>query len=343
MTPRLRCTLATVVTRSNASSPTARTLLAAGVSVVIPAYNSARSLPELIERLAVVLPTLADRYEVILVNDGSRDQTWTVIRQLAQRQGFVRGINLMRNYGQHNAVLCGVRTARYDTAVTMDDDLQHPPEEIPRLVGKLREGYAVVYGAPEHEQHGMVRDLASQITKLVLQSAMGAQTARRISAFRCFRTHLREGFKGAAGPFIALDVLLTWSTNQFTWIRVRHEPRRSGASNYTMRRLLVHTANMMTGFSTLPLQLASLVGFTFTLFGVVILAYVLGRYLIHGGQVPGFSFLASAIAIFSGAQLFALGIFGEYLARVHARTMDRPAYAIQEWTDGMALDEEAAA
>jgi undecaprenyl-phosphate 4-deoxy-4-formamido-L-arabinose transferase len=302
-----------------------------GISVVVPAYNSEASLPELVSRLEAVLTQSTPRYELIFVDDGSRDRTWRLIEELAQTNTWVSGINLMRNYGQHNALLCGIRLARYDVTVTIDDDLQHPPEELPRLLQRLRDGSDVVYGAPEREPQGLWRNLASQVTKIVLQSAMGAESARHVSAFRAFRTQLRDAFAEAQGPFIAFDVLLTWATNRFAWVPVRHDPRRFGRSNYTPRQLVVHAVTLMTGFSTLPLQLASLVGFACTAFGIAVLAYVLARYFV-GGQLPGFSFLASAIAIFSGAQLFALGIFGEYLARVHARTMDRPAYAIRTRT-----------
>ena len=195
----------------------------------------------------------------------------------------------MRNYGQHNALLCGIRLARCPIIVTLDDDLKTPPEEIPRILAKLAEGHDVVYGTPNRQTHGLFRNLASWTTKLALQSAMGAPTARSVSAFRVFRTHLRDAFSNAS--------------------------------------------NMVTGFSTLPLQLASLIGFVFTFFGLALLAYVLGRWFIEGDSVPGFPFLASAIAIFSGAQLFALGIIGEYLARMHFRMMDRLSYAVLSNTD----------
>ncbi len=153
------------------------------ISIVIPVYNSEGSLPELISRLGRLLPQVSTRYEVILVNDGSRDRSWEVVCRLAREHDWVRGINLMRNYGQHNALLCGIRAARHDIIVTMDDDLQHPPEEIPKLLDKLAEGFDVVYGTPQREQHGFWRDLASQVTKLALQSTMGAETARNQSAF----------------------------------------------------------------------------------------------------------------------------------------------------------------
>ena len=300
-----------------------------GISVVIPAYESELSLPLLIKRLGAVLPGLAADYEVVLVNDGSRGRTWEVIMQLCAEHAFVRGICLMRNYGQHNALLCGIRAARYATLVTMDDDLQHPPELLPRLLAAFTPDTDVVYGAPEREQHGLLRNLASVITKLALQNAMGAKTARVVSAWRVFRTHLRDAFASYHSPYVSIDVLLTWGTTRFSSITLRHDQRELGVSNYNVLKLLRHALNMMTGFSVAPLQLASIVGFTFTLFGFGVLAYVLGRYVLLGSTVAGFPFLASIIAIFSGAQLFALGIMGEYLSRMHFRLMEKPSYAIR--------------
>lgn len=299
------------------------------VSVVVPVYNSETALPELVRRLQPVLECVAHTYELVLVNDGSADASWDVICNLAASQPWLRGLNLARNYGQHNALLAGIRATDCDVIITMDDDLQHPPEEIPKLLAKLAEGYDVVYGTPQQEQHGLWRDLASRMTKLALQSAMGAETARYVSAFRAFRTRVRDAFANYKSPFVSIDVLLTWGTTRFAAIPVRHDSRRAGVSNYTFRKLVIHALNMMTGFSTWPLQLASLIGFSFTLFGLGVLAYVVGRYLIQGGSVSGFPFLASIIAIFSGAQLFALGIIGEYLARMHFRMLERPAYVIR--------------
>jgi undecaprenyl-phosphate 4-deoxy-4-formamido-L-arabinose transferase len=300
------------------------------LSIIIPAYNSSGSLGILMEQLTQTLATLTEEYEIIVVNDGSKDNTWQVLSQLIQTYPHVRAVNLLRNYGQHNALLCGIQKAKCEVIVTVDDDLQHPPQEIHKLLDKLNEGYDVVYGMPQHERHGLWRDMASQVTKLVLQNTMGAQTARNVSAFRAFRTWVREAFVGYNGSFVSIDVLLTWGTTRFTAIPVQHEPRKIGVSNYTLSKLVTHALNMMTGFSVLPLQFASLIGFTFTLFGFAVLAYVIGRYIILGYSVAGFPFLASIIAIFSGAQLFALGIIGEYLARMHFRLMDKPPFAIRE-------------
>lgn len=300
------------------------------LTIIIPVYNSEQSLPPLLQQLALVLPTLADAYEVILVNDGSRDKSWSVITALIPQYPFARGINMMRNYGQHNALLCGIRQAKGDIIITMDDDLQHPPEEIHKLLEKLNEGYDVVYGTPHQEGHGFLRDLASQVTKIALQSAMGAQTARQVSAFRAFRTIVRQSFATYHAPFVSIDVLLTWGTTRFSSVTVREDERTLGISNYTFRKLVTHALNMMTGFSILPLQVASWIGIGLAFFSVVVLLYVLGRYMLQGTPVPGFPFLASIIGLFSGAQLLGLGIMGEYLGRMHLRLQDRPTYVVRE-------------
>jgi undecaprenyl-phosphate 4-deoxy-4-formamido-L-arabinose transferase len=278
--------------------------------------------------LSEVLPRVATQHEIILVNDGSGDRSWEVISELSSHTPAVRGLNLMRNYGQHNALLCGIRAAKYEVIVTMDDDLQHPPEEIPRLLARLDEGFDVVYAAPRAEQNGVMRALASRITRLALSTALGSDVAKNVSAFRVFRTQLREAFADYQSSFVSIDVLLTWATTRFGAITVPFQPRRSGSSNYTFTKLVRHALDMMTGFSTMPLQLASLIGFSCTLFGIGVLFYVVGRYLLEG-SIPGFPFLGSIIAIFSGAQLFALGVIGEYLARMHFRTMNRPVYMVR--------------
>jgi glycosyltransferase involved in cell wall biosynthesis len=319
---------------TSASQSRAPAVLQPGISAVVPVYRSAPTLPELHRRLTAALQELADDYEIVLVEDAGGDQSWSEIEHLAAVDARVRGIRMSRNFGQHNALLCGVRAARLSMVVTLDDDLQNPPEEIGKLIARLGDDADVVYGTPVNEQHGFLRNQGSRITKLALQSAMSAETARHVSAFRAFRTSIRDAFAEYRGPYVSIDVLLTWGTTRFAHIPVKHEPRRVGRSNYTLRTLITHAFNMMTGFSTLPLQIASVMGFVLTLFGIAVLAYVLGSYIANQGRsVPGFAFLASIIAIFSGAQLFALGIMGEYLARIHFRTMDRPTYLVSDVTD----------
>jgi undecaprenyl-phosphate 4-deoxy-4-formamido-L-arabinose transferase len=299
------------------------------ISVVVPVYRSEGSLPLLAQRLAAVLPSLASTYELILVNDGSPDNSAEVMDGLERQYPWIRGINLMRNYGQHNALLCGIREAQHQVIITMDDDLQNPPEEIHKLLAVLDEGYDAVYGYPKRESHGVLRDMASRITKLTLQRTMGVEAASRVSSFRAFRREVRSSFADFRGSFINIDVLLGWGTNRFGAVAVPNPPREIGTSNYSVGKLLRHAVNMITGYSTLPLQVASIVGFVFGVFGFCLLLYVLIRYFTTGTRVPGFAFLASVVSIFSGAQMFAMGVIGEYLARMHFRLMDRPSYAVR--------------
>lgn len=303
------------------------------LSIIVPVYNSEQSIGKLADALADVLPTVANEYELIMVEDDSRDASWQAVEAITKKYDWAQGVKLMRNYGQHNAILCGIRTAQYDIIATMDDDLQHPPEELHLLLDKLAEGYDVVYGSPQAQPHGLLRGLASRVTKYFLQQTMGADVAREASAFRVFRTQLRDAFENYNEPNVIIDVLLTWATKRFAAVRVTHRPRPYGESNYSINKLVNHAFNMMTGFSTVPLRLASLLGLLMTIFGMVLLFYVLVvRLIIFGWQseVPGFTFLASMIAIFSGAQMFAIGIIGEYLARMHFRLMNKPTYIVRE-------------
>jgi len=298
-------------------------------SVVIPVYNGELTIPSLVQRLGQVLPTLADSYEVILVNDGSRDGSWDVIMDLARRYPWVLGIDLMRNAGQENATLCGIHAASREVIVTMDDDLQHLPEEMPKLLEKLNEGYDVVYGVARKRQQPWWKNLFSVLVKRAIAYVMGQHVVRDISTYKAFRADLRKAFNSYHGPDVMVDVLLSWGTNRFSLVTVEEAPRTMGRSNYSLSRLVKVAFLVLTSYTTLPLRLASILGFVFFIFGFFVLLYVLVTYLAFG-SVPGFSFQASIISIFSGVQLFALGIIGEYLARMFDRSMARPPYIIRE-------------
>jgi glycosyltransferase involved in cell wall biosynthesis len=297
------------------------------LSVVVPVYNASATLEALVERVSAAL---AGRdYELVLVNDGSSDASWHLVAEAARADPRVRGIDLARNYGQHNALLAGIRTARGSVVVTLDDDLQNPPEEIPKLLARLDEGCDVVYGSARERRQGLSRELATRLTKWSLRIAIGSAAASDVSAFRAFRTSLRDAFADFRGPYVSIDALLAWGTASFATVPVRHEPRAAGKSNYTVRQLVTYALNVLTGYTTRPLRFATLMGVVFTFVGVGVLVYVLVRYFVEGDPVPGFPFLASLIAIFSGAQFMTLGIIGEYLARVHVRVTEQPSYAVR--------------
>lgn len=297
------------------------------LSIVVPVYRGETLIEPLVERLRKSLPEISEQYEVILVNDGSPDGSWATIERLAEKYAWLRGINLMRNYSQQNATLCGIRAASYEITVTMDQDLQHQPEDISILLAELDKGYDVVYGVPKKLPNGFIRNLLTMNMKQVLANVVGVPSLKYISAFCAFRTQLRTAFENFQSSSVIIDLLLSWGTTRFTSVPVNIE--EAGISNYNFRSLLRYTLLILMSFSNKPLRLASWIGFVMTMFGIGVFIYVLLTYFVVG-SLPGFPFLASIIALFSGAQLFALGIFGEYLALMFDRSMDHPPYVINQ-------------
>jgi glycosyltransferase involved in cell wall biosynthesis len=292
-------------------------------SIVVPVYNAERSLRPLVER---IVASLRGRYcdlEIILVNDGSRDASWPLIETLVEEFPEVIGIDLMKNSGQQAALLVGLRRARMDCAVTIDDDLQHSPECIPTLIERLEQGYDVVYGVPKREVQSAGRNISSVVTKQILEKIMNVDRAAQASAFRAVRKEVIASFRDYEDPFVDIDALLSWGTDRFDAVIVPYNVRQFGVSNYSLAKLIRYTINNLTSFSAIPLRIASIVGFFFTLVGAATLAYVFVVYFIQSQNVPGFAFLVSIISLFAGAQLFALGIMGEYMAKMHFRIMGK--------------------
>lgn len=304
------------------------------VSVVIPCYRSGTTLPPLVGRIRATMTELVERgslsnYEIILIVDGSPDDTDIVAQELSRGSSDVSTILMRRNFGQHNALVAGIRAARYDVVLTMDDDLQHPPEEIPKLLQPLESpAVDLVYALPETEEHGPVRSFASRLVKRALSLA-GVANAEWVGAFRAFRTDLREGFAEARDPQVNLDVLLSWATSRVVPVRVTMNRREHGRSSYGLVRLVKHTLNMVTGYGTVPLRIATWLGFAFALIGLVMLVNVVVRYFLGETTVQGFTTLVAIISMFAGAQMLTIGIIGEYIGRQHFRSMNRPMYVIR--------------
>jgi glycosyltransferase involved in cell wall biosynthesis len=303
------------------------------VSVVIPTYRSAKTLPVLVQRLRAASWCTSD-CEIIVVDDGNVDETWYVIKNLAASDSRVRGFRLGRNAGQHAALLAGIRQATNSIVVTLDDDLQNPPEEIPKLLAALTPDVDVVYGLPDERRQSTWRNLAAICSKWLMRRLLGFLKATDISSFRAFRTRLRDSFDQDLGPGVSLDALLNWSTTRFGSVKVRHDVRAEGKSNYSFRKLLRYLLDTATGYSVIPLRLATSLGLATVSLSVLVLIWVLGRPLMTGESVPGFPFLAATIAIFSGVQLVVLGVLGQYIGRIHFRAMNRPTYTIVDSTDG---------
>ena len=304
------------------------------VSIVIPCYRSEQSLRPLVEGIfsAVVEPSTAaliSEFEVVLVVDGSPDAAASVARALAAEHPEVRAVELRRNYGQHNALLAGISRARYEVVVTMDDDLQHRPDQIHALLGPLARGEVdLVYGVAIEEEHGLIRSAASQTVKRGLAFA-GVPNAQDVSAFRAFSTSLREGFTLSEDPYVSLDVMLSWTTTSIARVLVDMDERTIGTSGYSLRALFRHAMNMVTGYSNLPLRLVAWLGGVCASFGAVLGGVVIWKFAAGDTTVAGFTTIASMVAVFSGAQMLSLGIIGEYIGRLHTRSTGKPTFVVR--------------
>lgn len=300
------------------------------ISVVIPCYRSRGTLPKLAADLLQELPKVAEKYEIIFVVDGSPDDTYTVARQLEREHpDHIRALLLRRNYGQHNALLAGFVRARYGITVTMDDDLQHRADQLPTILEPLTDPLVdLVYAVPREEEHGVFRSFASRTVKAAL-SAAGVASASDVSAFRAFRTDLRDGFAHVADQFANIDVLLSWTTTAIERVVVEMDVRREGRSGYTFSSLVRHAMNMITGYGTVPLKLVSWLGLLVSFVGFLLLVYVVAQYFRGAIEVAGFTTLASMLALLSGAMMLSIGILGEYLGRLHFRSMQRPSFLVR--------------
>ena len=304
-----------------------------GISVVVPAYRSSATLPELVTELHRCVEPLVDDFEIVIVDDGSGDGTWATIEQLARDDRSVRGLQLLRNYGQHNALLAGIREARLPLVLTMDDDLQHPPSEVAKLLDALGPDVDLVYGRPERERQSPMRNAASRIGKWAMASSLGPDVYPRSGAFRLFRRQLVAAAAEVHDPSLSIDVLLSWATNRIVDVPVEHRDRSVGRSGYSFTRLVKHLANMVTGYSSRPLRMVSLLGVFTAFLGFALLLYVVIRFFVSGSDVAGFTFLAATVTLFSGVQLLSLGVLGEYVSRVHFRSMGKPVYVVRTATD----------
>lgn len=300
-----------------------------GVSVVVPVYNSAATVPVLLQRLRSALRDVAGGFEIILVDDGSADASWEAMcEQQRAAPSEVVAIQLMRNYGQHNALMCGLNACSREVILTLDDDLQNPPEEIPRMLEAL-EGRRldVLYGVPPQRKHARWRNagaLAVQaFYRLVFHSSVTP------TSFRALRLQVARAICKYDLNYTYIDGLLAWCTDRIGSLEVAHAARLEGRSGYSMRRLLLLAFNLFTNFSLLPLQVVSLMGLVAALTGFCVGGYYLFQYFHASITVPGFASTIVAVLVLGGAQMLALGIIGEYLGRLHLNVNKKPQFVIR--------------
>lgn len=300
------------------------------LSVVVPVYNGAATIGEVATGVAGL--DVPGGVELILVNDGSPDNSAEVCAELARSLPIpVTLINHSRNFGEHNAVMTGLRHARGAHVVTIDDDLQNPPAEILRLHARAVEtGMDVVYSRYARKRHNPWRNLGSRFANWSAGFMLDKPKGLYLSSFRCLSRFIVERIIAYDGPYPYIDGLIFQATDRCTSVEVAHLPRAEGRSNYTLRRLVRLWLSIALNFSIMPLRICTALGFIISAFGAAGIVIVLVEYFTTGTGAPGWATLMIALLVFSGTQLLMLGIVGEYLGRLYLTANRRPQAVIRE-------------
>jgi dolichol-phosphate mannosyltransferase/undecaprenyl-phosphate 4-deoxy-4-formamido-L-arabinose transferase len=301
-------------------------------SIVVPVYNSEQTLAHLYERIAQVMEDMGARFEMVFVEDCGTDRSWQVLQAIAQRDERVRAIQLLRNYGQASATMCGLRYSIGQIVVTIDDDLQNPPEEIPVLTRALGNDpeLDVVIGIPREKQHAFWRKLGSEIVNSINSFAVKKDRSLKFSGFRAMRRIVVERLVELNVPQPAIGVLLCSITPRITNITVRHEPRSTGRSGYTIAKILGLTLSNFLTFSDFPLRFLAMVGVVGILASSAYGLALVVRFVMGGIGVPGWTTLALLLVAMSGFSFFAFGLIGEYLLRVLQSAQNTPQYVVRQ-------------
>lgn len=302
------------------------------ISVVIPVYCSQKSLEILVSRLVAVLSELAQDYEIILVDDCSLDNSWEVMKQLKQQhEEFLKIVRLQVNNGQHNAILCGFSMVTGDIVITMDDDLQNPPEEIPNLVEALEEGYDLVIGAYDSKKHSTGRNLGGRMIDWILRCIFRLPARFQLTSFRAIRGSVVTHVNGMRGAFPYITSMLFANVSKYKNVFVRHDPRKFGASNYNLKKSLLLSMNLIFSYSPYPIYLIAVMCMFAFLFALGFGSWTIWKILQFGISVPGWASTVVIMTFFNGLILLCMLIFGIYISRLHQQTTRmRTRYKIAE-------------
>ncbi|MGQ3355550.1 MAG: glycosyltransferase family 2 protein [Phreatobacter sp.] len=303
------------------------------LSVVIPAYGSEQIIAELFNRLETVLtedPEVNGSYEIIVVCDHSPDGTWSVIRSEAAKRPKVKGVLLRMNAGQHNALMAGFARARGRIIVTMDDDLQHAPADIPKLLAGIAAGHDVVFARFKNRNHAAWKVFGSKFNNLVAGYLMNKPSSLYLSPFRAMKADICADILTYSGPYVYVDGLILSVTRNIGTVDVDHYERHAGVSRYGLKKSISLWLKMATGFSLVPLRLTSLMGVAISCLGFVMAILLIIQKLTIDVMPIGWSSLIVTLLIIGGFQLLALGMLGEYLGRVLLTINSRPQYVIAE-------------
>lgn len=315
------------------------------LSVVIPVYGSAAILPELVRQLHDALTSGLKPntpFEVVLVNDCGPGDSWSVIRKLAAEKTYLKGVALRKNAGQHNAIMAGLNFAVGDVIVTMDDDLQHSPFDIPLLYGKILEGFDVCYADFKSRHHSAWKVAGSAVNDRVARYLLKKPKGLYLSPFKAMRREIRDELIKYRGPFVYLDGLILSVTGNIGSVQVEHHPRHDGRGGYTFYRSVSLWLKMATNFSIAPLRLASFTGLLFSAAGFAAAVW-LGIERFANDKLPeGWTSLMVVVLILGGIQMLALGTIGEYVGRLFLNINRRPQFVVASTVNAAAVPQPPA-
>ncbi|MCK5598905.1 glycosyltransferase family 2 protein [bacterium] len=301
-------------------------------SVVIPVYNSEGTLRELTDKITSAMEDISGSYEIIYVDDSSRDDSWNTLNSLYDKSGKINIIRLSKNFGQDNAVFAGLRSCRGGKVIIMDDDLQQSPEDIPVLLTHMKENdLDVVFGRFSRKRQSLFKNFGSAVNNRMATLLLKKRKGLYLSSFKIItRSVLREMLK-YEGPFPCIDCLVMRTTDNYGQIDVTHRKRKKGRSNYTMRRLLSVWSNSITNFSIIPLRTITWMGIFVSIIAFVFLIYSLvERIYFNTLATPDWMSIASVLLFLGGIQLLSLGVIGEYIGRLFLNTNRSPQFVIRE-------------
>lgn len=303
------------------------------ISVIIPVYNSMKSLEELHPRTVNVLKVICSSYEIIMVDDGSKDDSYLKMKEIRSKDSNVKIIKLIKNFGQHNALICGLNYAEGDYIITMDDDLQSPPEEIPKLLNEIIKGYDVVMGIPEKKEHNIFRNIGSIIITKLCNTILGYPKNIRQSSFRIFRKKVIDNIIKikSSYPYFPAYIAQIVQFDKIANITIEHEKRKYGSSNYSIRLLLKMSFNLIINYSSLPLRVISIIGavssFSSIIYGIVL---IIKKLVFQASFQQGWTSIIVLVAFLGGIILLSFGITGEYLKRIITEVSQKSQYIIEE-------------
>jgi glycosyltransferase involved in cell wall biosynthesis len=302
-------------------------------SIVIPVFNSEKTLEELVHRILSTMHPITENFQIVLVDDCSYDTSWEVLKSLHQQDNRIKIIHLQKNFGQHNAILCGLNFATGEYVITMDDDLQNPPEEIPLLINKIKTGFFVVYGRYIVKHHSRIENYFSNRFQMFIHYILDIPNTIFISGFTIFKLDVIKNMITIKTSYVFLPALVRRSvpTNKITNVDVIHNPRKVGTSNYNIRKYISHSLNLIINYSVLPLLAVGIFGMLISIMSFCYGIYIIGRYLIDPTNgLMGWNSLMVALTFIGGTILFSIAIIGEYLRRILTEVSYGQQYVIGE-------------